>query len=337
MSAVDSNDTDALPDGAGPPPATSLALRAFCWAMLFFTFAFLVNTYLLVWLEWPGAAAALSGTGGTLALIQAALYVIGIAAGIAVAYGNPATSLRTDSERLRGITNLIIKSAFWSVVLIGVADMVISFLRVEGLLTPLFGEALATDLGRSRFRAPFVHMPLILLGILMAFRFKTLGFQWLALLVVLAELAIVLSRFVFSYEQAFQGDLVRFWYGALFLFASAHTLYEDAHVRVDVLYAGFSETRKGWVNLIGCLILGLPLCWVILLFGMADRSAIIISALLNYEVSQSGFGMYVKFWMAAFLGVFAVAMMVQFLSYMLSSLADIRGEPGHHESHPSIT
>jgi len=53
---------------------------------------------------------------------------------------------------------------------------------------------------------------------------RTLGFQWLALLIVIAELAIVFTRFIFSYEQAFMGDLVRFWYAALFLFASAHTL-----------------------------------------------------------------------------------------------------------------
>jgi len=38
---------------------------------------------------------------------------------------------------------------------------------------------------------------------------------------------IVISRFIFSYEQAFMADLVRFWYGALFLFASAYTLLED--------------------------------------------------------------------------------------------------------------
>mgnify|MGYP002173394486 CR=1 FL=1 len=88
-------------------------------------------------------------------------------------------------------------------------------------------------------------------------RRKTLGGQWLALLVVVAEMSIVVTRFVFSYEQAFQGDLVRFWYGALFLFASAYTLFEDGHVRVDVLYAGFSTRTKGIINTFGCIVLGL--------------------------------------------------------------------------------
>ena len=83
-------------------------------------------------------------------------------------------------------------------------------------------------------------MPLIL-GIILATRTKTLGFHWLALLIVVGELMIVVFRFIFSYEQAFMSDLVRFWYGALFLFASAHTLLEEGHVRVDILYAGLKE------------------------------------------------------------------------------------------------
>lgn len=323
---------------AGGSGMWSLVTRMVAWSMLLFLFVYLIDNYLTVWLEWPGARSLFAEDGGGgLAMFQAALYVAAIVGGVAFVVLRPARPLRGDAEVFRAITNYIIKVAFWSVTLIGLADMLISFLRVEGLLEPLLGAQLGGDLGRSHFRGPYVHMPLILVALVIAFFFRTLGFQWLALLVVLAELAIVLSRFIFSYEQAFQGDLVRFWYGALFLFASAHTLYEDGHVRVDVLYAGFSEKRKGWINYIGCLALGLPLCWVILIFGMADRSGIINSSLLNYEVSQSGFGMYVKFWMAAFLGVFAVSMMVQFLSYLMHSLADIRGEPGHHESHPSIT
>ena len=43
-------------------------------------------------------------------------------------------------------------------------------------------------------------------------------------------------------------DLVRYWYAALFLFASAYTLYEEGHVRVDVIYAGLSDKVKAYVN-----------------------------------------------------------------------------------------
>ena len=55
------------------------------------------------------------------------------------------------------------------------------------------------------------------------------------------------------------GDLVRFWYAALFLFASAYTLKEEGHVRVDVLFAGFKKKTKAWVNATGTAALAFPL------------------------------------------------------------------------------
>jgi len=124
---------------------------------------------------------------------------------------------------------------------------------------------------------------------------------------------------------------VRFWYAALFLFASAYTLLEDGHVRVDVLYAGFTRKTRGLINAWGSVILGIVFCWVILGVGMWTKSSIITTALRTFEVSQSGFGMYVKYLMAGFLGIFATTMMIQFTSYLLESLADYRGDPGARE------
>ena len=64
------------------------------------------------------------------------------------------------------------------------------------------------------------------------------------------------------------GDLVRFWYGALFLFASAYTLLEEGHVRVDVFYTNFTSKKKGLVNVFGSILLGLSFSWTIILIGM---------------------------------------------------------------------
>ena len=166
------------------------------------------------------------------------------------------------------------------------------------------------------------------MGIIIGLFTRTLGFTWLTILIVAAELMIVISRFIFSYEQAFMSDLVRFWYGALFLFASAYTLLEEGHVRVDVFYAGFASKTKGLVNAVGSIVLGMSLCWVILLVGMGSKSSIINSPVIYFEVTQSGFGMYVKYMMAAFLGIFAISMMIQFVSYLLDAVADYRGDPG---------
>jgi TRAP-type mannitol/chloroaromatic compound transport system permease small subunit len=212
---------------------------------------------------------------------------------------------------------------------------VISAIRAEDMLGTLFGDQLAVDLGRSNFRGMWVHVPALLIGVAIASVTRTLGFFWLALLVVVAELLIVFSRFVFSYEQPYMADLVRFWYAALFLFASAYTLLEDGHVRVDVLYAGFRRRGRGRVNALGSVLLGMTLCWSILFVGMWTKSSIIVSPILVFETTQTGFGMYVKYFMAGFLGVFGVSMMLQFVSYMFESVADWRDEPGGRAEHQS--
>ena len=319
-----------------------LALRGFGLAVIGIMFAFLLNNYLSFWRGWPGlsdffisqgwfgresSAPSLSPEAVSLAWIQLAIYVVGLGGAAGFVLWKPERGMRADAASLRALAAYIVRAAFWGVLLVGLADALISFLRVEGFLEQFVGAELTSDLGQSHYRGNHVHYPLILVALVIAFFNRSLGFIWLTSLVVIAEMLIVIARFIFSYEQAFMGDLVRFWYAALFLFASAYNLIEEGHVRVDVLYTGFSERGKAWANVIGSLALGVPMCWVILSLGMRGKASIINSPLLSYETTQSGFGMYVKYLMAGFLAVYAVSMLIQFVGYFLSNAAELRDGP----------
>ena len=305
----------------------STVIRAFGWSNLAVMFVFLINNFITFWLGAPGATFAAGWAG----LLQIALYPMAIILAISIVMQTPGHSLRHDSFRISDMNAWFIRSAFWMVFLIGLVDSTISFLRVEDLLQSLVGENLDQQLGRSQFRGPYVHVPLMVLGCVLGSFTRTLGFHWLALLIVIAELLIVILRFIFSYEQAFMADLVRFWYGALFLFASGHTLLEEGHVRVDILYAGMKRRAQGRINALGTVFLGMSLCWMILLLGMSKKTSIINSPILNFETTQSGFGLYVKYMMAGFLAVFAISMMIQFVSYLMGAVADMRDEPGKYQ------
>lgn len=312
--------------------------RSFSAVMIAAVFLFLISRYLMFWLGVPGVDRLIGHFGEaqqTLARSELAQSV----AFVLICFGiwfylihkvrhTPGISLMNDSDRYGRWAAYIVRAAFWSIFLIGLVDTAISFLRIENMLTPLVGESLSQNLDQARWRGSYVHYPLILVSLVIAGFSKSLGFIWLGLLVVLAEFGIVLSRFIFSYEQAFMGDLVRFWYAGLFLFASAYTLIEGGHVRVDVVYAGMSRRGKAWVNTLGCLLLGLPLCWTILTLGMDTRQSSLISPIISFELSQSGYGLYVKYLMAGFLLVFAVSMALQFISYLLSNIAILTNEPG---------
>ena len=314
----------------------ALISRGLAYTMVSTVFLYLINNYLVYWQDWPGTWNLMSHYGFfslekfalsdellTQGWLQFTVYLGILILSFLYAYKTSARTLLQDSTRFATLSAYIIRISFWSVLLVGFIDMIISLLRIEDLLEFVVGEHLTRQLGRPIFRGTWVHYPLIILSCVLAARFRSISFSWLAIMVVLAEFSIVITRFVFSYEQAYMGDVVRFWYAGLFLFASASTLVEEGHVRVDVLYAGFSRRKKAWIDVLGCMLLGMPICWVILMHGMGGKGNSINSPLLSFEVTQSGYGMYVKYLMAGFLVVFAVTMLIQFVSYLLFNISEI--------------
>ena len=313
----------------------SLFIRVFSYSILATTFVFLMNNVLTVWFDWPGVknlfshyglfgfkklSKPLSDSVLNFAFLQLFFYLISIFLAIFYVNRSIKQTLTADSEILNKITAYIIRSSFWAVLIVGIADLIISFMVVEKLVEPLFGEYLKNKLAIPAFRISFIHFPLILLSFVVGYFTRSVGFIWLAVLVVASEFFIVLSRFIFEYEQAFQGDLVRFWYSALYLFASAYALIHEGHVRVDVLYTGFSERKKAWTNSIGSLILGIPLCLIVLFLGMGGKASIINGPVISFEITQQGSnGLYLLYLMAVYLAVFAVSMLIQFTSYFMSS------------------
>jgi len=312
-----------------------ILIRIFSYSILATTFVFLFNNILTVWFDWPGVknlfshyglfgfkklSKPLSDSVLNFAFLQLFFYLISILLAIFYVNRSIKQTLTADSKILDKFTAYIIRSSFWAVLIVGLADLLISFLVVEKLVEPLLGEYLKIKLVVPAFRITFVHFPLILISFVVGYFTRSVGFIWLAVLVVGSEFFIVLSRFIFEYEQAFQGDLVRFWYSALYLFASAYALIHEGHVRVDVLYTGFSERKKAWTNSIGSLIFGIPLCLIVLFLGMGGKASIINGPVISFEITQQGSnGLYLLYLMAIYLAVFAVSMLIQFTSYFMSS------------------
>ena len=312
-----------------------ISIRIFSFSILSITFVFLINNVLTIWFDWPGIKQLFSNYGLfgfkklskpleesvlTFAFIQLFFYFISVLLVIFYVFKSINRTLESDAEILTKFTAYIIRSSFWAVLIVGIADFLVSFMVVETLVEPIFGETLKIKLVIPTFRITFVHFPLILISFVIGYFTRTVGFIWLAVLVVGSEFAIVLSRFIFEYEQAFQGDLVRFWYSALYLFASAYALMHEGHVRVDVLYTGFSERKKAWTNSIGSLVLGIPLCLIVIFLGMINKASIINGPVISFEITQQGSnGLYLLYLMAIYLAVFAVSMLTQFTSYFMSS------------------
>ena len=183
-------------------PNLEMLLRLFAAMVLVALFLFLLDNMLIYWFDFPGTRSTLihynflsepssfkppaeNQVGyGIMHLVLSGIIILGTIIAVAMI---PGRTLSKDADLYTRIAAFIVRSAFWSVFLIGIVDMVISFLRVEGLLPGIFGDHLATQLGRSVYRGTFVHFPLILISIVISFFSRTLGFIWLALLIVAAE------------------------------------------------------------------------------------------------------------------------------------------------------
>ncbi len=312
---------------------TARYLRIVSYSVLAFTLAFLINNVLTVWVDWPGVKKifshyelfgfkqkALQGSELNYGYLQIGIYLICIAGVILYVFKTYSQTLEHDSEILSKFSAYLVRSSFWAVFLVGVADFIISFMVVERLWEAIFSPEVKAFMVKAPERITFIHFPIILGSFIIGYFTKSVGFIWLAVLVVLSEFVIVLSRFIFSYEQAFQGDLVRFWYAALYLFASAYALIHEGHVRVDVLYSSFSQRKKAWTNSIGSAILGVPLCLIVIFYGLNGKASIINGPVVAFEVTQQGSnGLYLLYLMAVYLAVFAVTMLLQFTSYFMSS------------------
>jgi TRAP-type mannitol/chloroaromatic compound transport system permease small subunit len=102
-------------------------------------------------------------------------------------------------------------------------------------------------------------------------------------------------------------------------------VFEDGHVRVDVFYTNLKNKTKAYINAIGSIFLGVSTCVSILLVGFNGTQSIINSPILNFEITQTGsIGMFVKYQLAAFLGIFAISMLIQFVSYYFFSVSNIK-------------
>lgn len=88
--------------------------------------------------------------------------------------------------------------------------------------------------------------------------------SWCAVLMVVVTCYIVISRYVFNSGSIALQESVIYLNALLFLLAAPFTLKQNGHVRVDIFYNRASSRYKAWVDLLGSLLLLLPVSLFIL-------------------------------------------------------------------------
>ena len=123
-----------MPDqmaGAGKIMSSSLLIRAISWSLLAVLAAFLINNVLELSL---GVETNLRFDNPTPVIV----YLILIAVAVSYALRTRQRSLRMDADKIHKFNVYLVRSLFWGIFLVGVADVVVAFMRVEDFADVFF-------------------------------------------------------------------------------------------------------------------------------------------------------------------------------------------------------
>ena len=151
------------------------------------------------------------------------------------------------------------------------------------------------------------------------------GAMWLCIAMVLVQFIVVVMRYAFGIGSILMQEAIVYMHAVLFMMAAADTLLAEAHVRVDIFYAGLPTARKAAIDLFGNALLVLPFC-VLLFLVSIDYVRLSWSVL---EGSRETSGIPAVFLLKSVILVFAVQLALQAVSGMIKAL--------HHLKAPEVS
>jgi len=146
---------------------------------------------------------------------------------------------------------------------------------------------------------------------------------WLTLAMVLVTCVVVALRYAFNTGSIALQESITYLHAVVFMLGAAYTLRHDGHVRVDIFYRKFSARGRAWVDLLGSLLLLLPVCSFILWVSWDYVAA--SWALL--EGSQEVGGLPLVYLLKSVIPAMAILMILQGFAQALRSVLVLLGHP----------
>ncbi|MES9814418.1 MAG: TRAP transporter small permease subunit [Candidatus Thiodiazotropha sp.] len=145
--------------------------------------------------------------------------------------------------------------------------------------------------------------------------------SWLSLFMVLVTFAVVVLRYVFDLGWIWLQESVTFMHGALFLVGAAYTLKHEGHVRVDIFFQRFSPQRQAWIDMLGSLLLLMPVCLFIFLISWDY----VVQSWSLREGSREAGGLDGVYLFKSLILMMAGLLLIQGISTVIRSLSRLMG------------
>ena len=147
----------------------------------------------------------------------------------------------------------------------------------------------------------------------------------LSLFMVIVMFLVVVLRYAFSLGWEGMQQSVTYMYAVFFLLGISYTQKHHGHVRVDIFYQNFPPKGKALVDLVGTLLLMLPMCG----FIFWNSLDFVLLSWQTMESSNTAGGLPGVFILKSFLLVMPVLLFLQGIAQILKILLWLRGELPH--------
>lgn len=159
------------------------------------------------------------------------------------------------------------------------------------------------------------------------------GIAWMTLLMVLITFVVVILRYVYAIGWVWLQESYVWLHGMVFMFGAGYTLLHNGHVRVDIFYRPNDLRYKAWINLLGSLLLIMPLIAVV----FAVSVGYVATSWGSLEESREAGGLPGLFLLKSVLLAFCVLMGLQGLSLAGRSFLVLTGHSEFQEEETELT
>lgn len=144
--------------------------------------------------------------------------------------------------------------------------------------------------------------------------------SWLTLLMVIVTFIVVVLRYVFDIGWIGLQESITYMHAMVFLIGASWAVQQEAHVRVDIFYSRFSAKTRAWIDMLGSLLLLLP---VVVFIGWISWEYVIDSWDV-LEGSREAGGLPAVFLLKSLILVLAAMLILQAMVQVVRSVQTIR-------------
>lgn len=151
---------------------------------------------------------------------------------------------------------------------------------------------------------------------------------WLTLAMVAVTFTVVVLRYLFDLGSIALQESITFMHAMVFMLGAAYTLRHEGHVRVDIFYSRFGARGRAWVDLLGALLLLMP----VTLFITWVSWEYVASSWSLLEGSREAGGLPGVFLLKSLIPLMALLLLLQGVAMAWHALCVLRGFTGPEEN-----